>query len=163
VRGTRVKVGLVLIVLAAATAPVAAQSLPEGDATARCKFVCDGDTLKLNGTTYRLWGIDAPEAKEWCGDYAAGLMATDTLEMLVRGKTVVCDPKTTDRHGRTVAVCRADGEDLGRSMVQLGMAWSFVRYSQDYVGVETQAKAENLGVHGWQCEPAWEWRAHQRK
>jgi len=54
-------------------------------------------------------------------------------------------------------------EDLGRTMVQLGMAWSFVRYSQDYVGVETQAKAENLGVHGWQCEPAWEWRAHQRK
>ena len=157
------KVGLVLIVLAAATAPVAAQSLPEGDATARCKFVCDGDTLKLNGTTYRLLGIDAPEANEWCGDYAAGLMATDTLEMLVRGKTVVCDPKTTDRHGRTVAVCRADGEDLGRSMVQLGMAWSFGRYSQDYVGVETQAKAENLGVHGWQCEPAWEWRAHQRK
>jgi endonuclease YncB( thermonuclease family) len=125
--------------------------------------VCDGDTLKLNGTTYRLWGIDAPEVKEWCGDYAAGLMATDTLEMLVRGKTVACDPKTTDRYGRTVAVCRADGEDLGRSMVQLGMAWSFVRYSQDYVGVETQAKAENLGVHGWQCEPAWEWRAHQRK
>jgi endonuclease YncB( thermonuclease family) len=85
-----VKVGLVLIVLAAATVPVAAQSLPEGDANARCKFVCDGDTLKLNGTTYRLWGIDTPEAKEWCGDYAAGLMATDTLEMLVRGKTVVC-------------------------------------------------------------------------
>ena len=92
------KVGMVLIVLAAATAPVAAQSLPEAGATARhkCKFVCDGDTLKLNGTTYGLWGIDAPEAKECGGDYAAGLMATDTLEMLVRGKTVVCEPKTTD-------------------------------------------------------------------
>ena len=72
-------------------------------------------------------------------------------------------PKTTDRYSRTVAVCRADREDLGRSMVQLGMAWAFVRYSQDCVGVETQAKTENLGVHGWQCVPAWEWRAHQRK
>ena len=88
---------------------------------------------------------------------------TGTLEMLVRGKTVVCEPKTTDRYGRTVAVCRADGEDLGRTMVQLGMAWAFVRYSRDYVDVETQAKAENLGVHGWKCEPAWDWRAHQRQ
>jgi hypothetical protein len=43
--------------------------------------------------------------------YAAGIMATETLEMLVRGKTVVYEPKTTDRYGRTVAICRADGED----------------------------------------------------
>jgi endonuclease YncB( thermonuclease family) len=160
-----VKVCLALVVLAAATVPVAARSVTNGDAAARhkCEFICDGDTLKLNGVTYRLWGIDAPETKQLCGDYAAGIMATETLEMLVRGKTVVCEPKTTDRYGRTVAVCRADGEDLGRTMVQLGMAWAFVRYSHDYVDVETQAKAENLGVHGWKCEPAWDWRAHQRQ
>jgi endonuclease YncB( thermonuclease family) len=91
------------------------------------------------------------------------MMATETLEMLVRDKTVVCEPKTTDRYGRTVGICRADGEDLGRTMVQLGMAWAFVRYSRDYVDVETQAKAENLGVHAWTCEPAWDWRAHQRQ
>jgi endonuclease YncB( thermonuclease family) len=52
-------------------------------------------------------------------------MATGTLEMLVKGKTVVCEPKTTDRYGRTVAICRAEGEDLGRTVVQLGMAWAF--------------------------------------
>jgi endonuclease YncB( thermonuclease family) len=79
------------------------------------------------------------------------------------GKTVVCDPKTTDRYGRTVAICRADGVDLGRTTVELGMAWAFVRYSRDYVEAETQAKAENLGVHGWKFEPAWDWRAHQRQ
>jgi endonuclease YncB( thermonuclease family) len=39
------------------------------------------------------------------------------------------------------------GEDLGRAMVQLGMAWAFVRYSRDYVDQEAQARAENLGVH----------------
>jgi endonuclease YncB( thermonuclease family) len=122
-----------LIVLVAAASPVAARSVTGGDATARhkCEFMRDGDTLKLNGTTYRLWGIDAPETKEWCGDYAAGLMAADTLEMLVRGKTAVCEPKTTDRYGRTVAICRAAGEDPGRTMIQLGMAWAFVRYSRD--------------------------------
>jgi endonuclease YncB( thermonuclease family) len=56
----------------------------------------------------------------------------------------------------------ADGEDIGRAMVQLGMAWAFVRYSHDYVDVEAQAKAENLGVHARSCVPAWEWRARQR-
>jgi Staphylococcal nuclease homologue len=85
-------------------------------ATAGAQTVTDGDTIKLNGTTYRLWGIDAPESKQWCEDYPAGIMATGTLQMLIKGKTVVCEPKTTDRYGRTVAICRADGEDaiLGR-------------------------------------------------
>jgi endonuclease YncB( thermonuclease family) len=129
----------------------------------KCEFICDGDTLKVDGVTYRLWGIDAAETKQWCGDYPAGIMATGTLEMLVKGKTVVCEPKTTDRYGRTVAICRADGKDLGRTMVQLGMAWAFVRYSRDYVDVETQARAENLGVHARKCDLAWDWRAQQRQ
>ena len=38
--------------------------------------VTDGDTIKLSGTTWRLWGIDAPESKQWCGDYPAGALAT---------------------------------------------------------------------------------------
>src|SRR5207302_5992726 len=115
--------------------------------------VTDGDTIKLNGTTYRLWGIDAPESKQWCGDYPAGILATGTLEMLIKGKTVVCEPKATDRYGRTVAICRADGEDLSWAMVQLGMAWAFVRYSRDYIDQEMQARAENLGIHARKCQP----------
>jgi len=38
---------------------------------AAAQSVTDGDMIKLNGTTYRLWGIDAPETKQWCGDYPA--------------------------------------------------------------------------------------------
>jgi endonuclease YncB( thermonuclease family) len=82
--------------------------------------------------------------------------------MLIKGKTVVCEAKTTDRHGRTVAICRADGEDLGRAMVQLGMAWAFTRYSRDYADAEAQAREKNVGVHSKVCEPPWEWRAQHR-
>ena len=89
-------------------------------------------------------------------------MATGTLQMLIKGKTVVCEPKATDRYGRTVAICRADGEDVGRAMVQLGMAWAFVRYSRDYVEQEALARAENLGIHAYECEAAWDWRAQHR-
>ena len=144
------KVATALIALAAATMPVAAQT------------VTDGDTIKLNGTTYRLWGIDAPETKQWCNGYPAGVIATGTLEKLIKSKTVVCEPKTTDRYGRTVAICRANGEDLGRAMVQLGMALAFTRYSADYVQDEAKAKAARLGVHAHECTPPWEWRAQHR-
>ncbi len=47
-------------------------------------------------------------------------------------------------------------------MIQLGMAWAFVRYSRDYIDQEAQARAENLGIHAYQCVVAWEWRAQHR-
>ncbi len=126
--------------------------------------ITDGDTIKLDGTIYRLWGIDAPESKQDCPDgWPAGRLATTRLLALIQGKTVVCEKKDTDRYGRTVAVCRASGEDLGAIMVREGMAWAFVRYSRDYVSQEATAQAERLGVHGHDCTPAWEWRTQQRR
>lgn len=66
--------------------------------------VTDGDTIKLGGTIYRLWGIDAPESKQACADgWAAGTAATAYLADMMRGKRVVCEAKTQDRYGRTVA------------------------------------------------------------
>lgn len=130
---------------------------------AGAQTVTDGDTIKLGGTVYRLWGIDAPETKQWCGDYPAGVQATATLQYLIKGKMVVCEAKDTDRYGRTVAICQADGGDLGAAMVRLGMAWAFVRYSRDYVSQEELARSERLGVHARDCVLPWEWRAQQRK
>ena len=49
------KLSLLATALAVAS-PCAAQS------------TVDGDTLKQAGVTYRLWGIDAPEAKQVCPD-----------------------------------------------------------------------------------------------
>jgi len=126
--------------------------------------VTDGDTLKLNGAVYRLWGIDAPEAQQTCPDgWPAGRLATTKLQELVKGRAVACEAKDRDQYGRTVAICRTAGEDLGALMVREGMAWAFMRYSSDYVGQEANAKAAQRGVHGHGCAPAWEWRAQQRR
>jgi endonuclease YncB( thermonuclease family) len=125
-------------------------------------LVGDGGTIKLDGTTWRLWGIDAPETKQWCGDYPAGALATGMLVKLMNGKSITCDDRGPDRYGRTIGLCRAAGDDLSAAMVRLGMAWAFVRYSRDYVQLEDQARAEKLGVHAHDCQPAWEWRAQRR-
>lgn len=134
-----------------------------GAATAVAQTVTDGDTLKLNGTTYRLWGIDAVEARQWCGEYPAGAIATKVLASLIEGREVVCEPKTTDRYGRVVAICRADGEDLGKAMVRRGAAVAFTRYSRMYLADEEVARADRLGIHGQGCIEPWLWRAQQRK
>jgi endonuclease YncB( thermonuclease family) len=94
--------------------------------------VVDGDTLRVDGVTYRLCGIDAPEA----GHLPAGQTATEHLRALIRNRQVSCEPRTLDRYGRTVAICHADGRDLAADMVADGHAWAFVRYSRDYVEEE---------------------------
>lgn len=124
--------------------------------------VIDGDTIALNGTTYRLHGIDAPELKQECDGWMAGQYAAAVLRGLVDKRIVVCIPRTTDRFGRTVAICLADGVDVGAEMVRQGMAWAFIRYSKSYVDLEVAAKAEGLGIHAHGCTAAWEYRQEKR-
>jgi len=126
--------------------------------------VTDGDTIRHSGVAVRLWGIDAAELDQSCADgWAAGRLAREHLAGLMRDRTVTCEPRTTDRYGRVVALCRADGEDLGAAMVSAGMAWAFIRYSRDYVAQEEAAASRALGVHGHECERPWAHRSRKRR
>ena len=118
----------------------------------------DGDTLKLGGQTIRLYGIDAPELKQICGNWPAGEMAQEALASMVIGREVTCEGKGRDRNGLTLAVCKVGGFDIGAEMVSSGMAWAFTRYSVDYMGQQAEAKSANRGVHQYDCEPAWDYR-----
>ena len=155
---------LTMTTLKRTAAFLTALSLIAAPAFAQAVRVVDGDTIKLDCTTYRLWGIDAPETKQDCDGQRMGVAATGALEDLVRGKVVTCEERTKDRYGRTVALCRADGIDLSAAMVQSGWAFAFLRYSRDYVALEAQARDENIGLHPYHCDLPWAWRpAVQRR
>ena len=144
----------VLIALACLCTPALADDLR----------IIDGDTLELNGTRFRINGIDAPEAGQKCKteqgqDWACGTAATDTLLALTRGQTVTCKELATDSYGRSVARCFAGKTDLARAMVEQGMAWAFLKFSDEYESVQTAAKTAKSGIWRGTAQPAWDFRA----
>ncbi|HEY4166629.1 MAG TPA: thermonuclease family protein [Reyranella sp.] len=117
-------------------------------------------SVTLDGTTYALWGIDSPAPAQTCGGgWPAGQLAEQALSRLVEGKTVTCEARDKDRFGRSVAVCKADGVDLGESLVREGMAWARLGMPHGYVVQETQSASRFLGVHNHHCEQPDIWRS----
>ena len=134
-----------------------------GEATA-----VDGDTLIVNATTIRLFGIDTPEAGQTCpaaagSVWACGSAATDRLSELLSLGPIACEGGDLDDYGRTLAVCDAsDGTQVNATLVVEGFAWAFVRYSTDYVEQEAAARSAGLGIWQAPTEPAWDYRADAR-
>ena len=121
--------------------------------------VVDGDTLEIDGTVYRLNGIDAPEHGQKCGAWACGREATEALAALVDNKTVTCSGTDLDTYGRVIATCFADQVDLGESLVTSGHAWAFLRYADTYARTQEKAKSLGLGVWSGDYETPWDFRA----
>lgn len=123
----------------------------------------DGDTLEIDGTRYRINAIDAPEYGQKCprvggGTWNCGEASLDALQRLVSGQAVTCAERDRDDYQRVIATCYAGDTDVGEALVQEGLAWAYVRFSDEYVAQEAAARAGQIGV--WQSEtlPAWEFR-----
>ena len=85
---------------------------------ASAQTVVDGDTLQLKGTTYRLYGIDAPDDGQVCPDgWPAAWEAESYLSQLIGGRTVTCTTIGLPKKDEAEAICRADGVDLGAATV----------------------------------------------
>ncbi|MDP2847161.1 MAG: thermonuclease family protein [Humidesulfovibrio sp.] len=121
---------------------------------ARTVSVHDGDTLKVRLVnnelvTIRLYGVDAPEAKQ-----AFGLNARKRLASLVSRRDVEIEPVETDRYGRTVALVRLkNGTLVNEVMVADGLAWVYEEYCHKELclglkDLETSARMDKLGLWG---------------
>lgn len=130
--------------------------------------VIDGDTLEMRGERIRLFGIDAPESGQTCKTregraWRCGTEAARELDLLARGRTVTCETRDTDRYGRTVAVCKVGGLDLGSALVAGGHAVAFRSYSKIYVPAEEAAKAAHRGLWAGEFQMPSDWRKEHKR
>lgn len=113
-------------------------------------YVADGDSLVINDTRIRLFGIDAPELDQHCtrngASWACGQRSKQALQDMVGNGTVTCTPQSIDKHGRTVAVCTDQYGELNAAMVETGWATAYRFYSDRYVAAEEAAKAARIGI-----------------
>lgn len=114
--------------------------------------VIDGDTLEIHDQRIRLWGVDAPEGRQSCDAadgavYACGRLSANRLDQYLQDKTVSCFEEDTDRYGRMVARCEADGADVGAWLVRHGYAVRYARYAGTaYLAEATAAQRAGAGV-----------------
>lgn len=116
--------------------------------------VVDGDTIDVGSTRIRLFGIDAPETDQTCigADDAVlpcGAWVTAQVRATYQGQQAICARIDTDRYGRTVARCSVAGNDMGQALVARGLAFSYTRYSRDYIAIEASARRATAGIHAY--------------
>ncbi len=130
--------------------------------------VIDGDSLRKGDLEIRLFGIDAPEAKQSCNDgrgvaYQCGVEARKSLQQLVAGKELKCKKRDVDRYGRTVAVCEVNGVEINREMVRLGWAIAYDKHSFAYVLAERDARKNQRGIWYGEFERPEDYRERQTR
>lgn len=135
--------------------------------TGKVVAIMDGDTFKLltvdsTLVKVRLANIDCPEKKQ---PFSAKAKAFTSESIF--GKIVTINILKTDRYKRYISnVIYKDSLSLCHELVKNGLAWHFVRYSNDATlqQLEDNAKKDKVGL--WQ-DPnpiaPWEWRTFKKK
>jgi len=110
----------------------------------------------------RVANIDCPEKNQ---PFSA--KAKQFTSDAIFGKIVKVNVLSTDRYGRFIGVTTYnDSLILNRDLLKNGLAWHFVRYSNDMTLEELELTARKKKIGLWQEEspiPPWEWRANKRK
>ena len=116
--------------LAAAPERVSTSFTPCGPGRASA-CVVDGDTFKLGDRKVRITGIDAPEllAPQCAGEEALARRAAERLrELLNQGEfeMIAHRLQRQDRHGRDLMVIRRDGQSIGSTLIDEGLAHRYL-------------------------------------
>jgi endonuclease YncB( thermonuclease family) len=140
----------------AAAGWLAGRQTPQVAGVAR---IIDGDSLEVAGVEIRLYGIDAPEYRQYCfrrgRPWACGVEATRALRAMIANRPVACRAREQDRYGRTVAVCSVGGVDLGAAMVSAGHAVAYGAYDAE----ERTARDARRGIWSSTFDRPAVWRA----
>lgn len=163
---------LIAVVAAAGSAGAAAQ-----DVVIRGKAcVVDGATLVLGETNdvgrcrvghgVRLYGLDAPELEQSCERggrrWACGAEAMRALRSIVEGRQLECRGQGERWRGREFVQCFLGATDVGQRLVRDGWAVADRRRSTRYVGDETLARSNRLGIWSGSFVEPDRWRRGER-
>lgn len=118
-----------------------AKPLPSKPEISGAAYVVDGDTIVIQKTQIRLFGIDAPEL-----DHPFGQKAKWAMVALCKGQKIRAVITEKDAYDRTVAKCfLPDGRDLSAEMVKIGMAIDWPKFSGGiYRALETPDARKTL-------------------
>jgi endonuclease YncB( thermonuclease family) len=87
--------------------------------------VVDGDTVKVDGVSWRLMGFDCPETyyARCESERERGNAATRRLQQLLAGagKVDLIADRHIDRYGRTLGHLQIDGKDVGDILIKEGL------------------------------------------
>ena len=157
---------LVVLVVASVLAAVVFSACTQAADLIGRASVIDGDTIEIHGQRVRLFGIDAPESRQFCEAdgkrYHCGQQAALALADHIGQRTVSCERAGRRSYNRVVAVCYVGGEDLSGWLTLQGWAVSDRRYSLDYVDEEEAARAGGRGLWRGSFAVPWEWRRGHR-
>lgn len=86
--------------------------------------ITDGDTIRIGKERIRLMGFDTPEVfKPGCTEEKAlGDKATIRLGQLLGSGNVTIERHGLDKYGRTLALIRVEGKDVGPILIKEGLA-----------------------------------------
>tara|TARA_Y100000590_G_scaffold151491_1_gene174063 strand:- start:5863 stop:6372 length:510 start_codon:yes stop_codon:yes gene_type:complete len=122
--------------------------------------VVDADTIKIGNYKIRLFGIDAPEKKQFCEKpylnliifsfnerYPCGKVSTDALKEFVKEKIISCEiEEKKDFYKRYLGTCFKNKENINSWLVKNGYAVAYKKYSKKYLLDEQYAKKNKLGL-----------------
>ncbi len=136
--------------------------------------VIDGDTIKIQDISVRLFGIDAPEKKQICTfesqPYKCGLESSQFLKKIIESSSYVdCSYRDFDRYKRIIGECVSHNKivnkktteslNLNYLMVRNGHAIDYRRYSKGKFSLaESLAKKEKKGIWRGKFEKPENWR-----
>lgn len=105
----------------------------------------DGDTIRIDGRTkVRLSGVAAPERNE-----EGGATATTFMRQLINGKTLRCELDGERTYDRLVGICYLQDKDIGKAIIEKGLARDCPRYSHGRYATSERPEATSLPLPGY--------------
>jgi len=119
-------------------------------------LVQDDASMRIDGRTYRLYGIYVPPTDQSCREFERPMKCSTraalALDFKIGANFVRCEPRSKNEDGSINAFCTVNGEDLAAYLLERGWALATPDAPFEYQALEKIARSRGLGVWGFPVE-----------